>query len=239
MLHKTQGIVLKTTKYSETSVISRVFTEKFGLQTYIIHGVRTSKSKGKYALYQHGNILDMVVYHKAGGNMFHISEVRMETVYNHIPFDTVKGTLLLFCIELLLKAIQEEEANPGLFQFLHHAFVYLDETAVSVANFHIVFMLQLSKHLGIYPNLSAGARFNLNEGVFTDIQNPQHIFLQPTAAAALRTLLPMNFENAAAQVLTAPVRKELLYGLLDYYRLHIAYFGEMHSPSILEEVFRK
>ncbi|MBK6729514.1 MAG: DNA repair protein RecO [Bacteroidetes bacterium] len=239
MLHKTTGIVLKTNKYSETSVITKVYTEKFGLQTYIINGVRTTKSKGKYALYQHGNILDMVVYHKETGNMFHISEVRMETVYNQIPFDTVKGTLLLFCIELLLKTIKEEESNANLFQFLHHAFIYLDETTNSVANFHIIFLLQLSKYIGFYPDNTKGKFFNLDEGVFTDLQISQYNYMHAECANALRNLLDINFQKASSIHLSTTLRKELLHALLLYYSLHIEYFGEMHSPAILEEVFRK
>ena len=239
MLHKTKGIVLKTTRYSETSVITKVYTEKFGLQTYIVNGVRSSRSKGKYALFQHGNLLDMVVYHKETGNMFHISEVRMDTVYNHIPFDTVKGALLLFCVELLLKTIKEEETNTHLFHFLYHAFNFLDETTDPVANYHLLFLLQLSKYAGFYPDTTRGAYFNLDEGVFSDVRVPQNNYLNRECADAMRVLLKAEFQSAAQIAITHALRKELLHGLLLYFKLHIDHFGEMYSPAILEEVFRK
>lgn len=239
MLHKTKGIVLKTTKYSETSIITRVYTQKFGLQTYIVNGVRSVKAKGKSALYQHGNILDMVVYHKETGNMFHISEVRMDTVFNSIPFDTVKGALLLFCIELLLKTIREEEANENLFHFIHHAFIFLDETTANVANFHLLFLLQLSKYIGFFPDNTDGKYFNLNEGVFEDMQSPQFSYMTMGCSEILRSLMHATLQTAASVSMQQNTRKEMLHALLLYFSLHIDYFGEMHSPIILEEVFRK
>ena len=46
MVHKTKGIVLRTVKYGETSVIVTILTELFGLQSYLVNGVRTSSGKG-------------------------------------------------------------------------------------------------------------------------------------------------------------------------------------------------
>ncbi|MFN3940538.1 MAG: DNA repair protein RecO [Chitinophagales bacterium] len=239
MLHKTKGIVLKTTKYSETSIIAKVYTEKFGLQSYMINGVRSAKSKGKSALYQHGNILDMVVYHKESGNLFHVSEVRMDVVFTHIPFNIVKSASLLFCIELLLKTIKEEEANNSLFQFLQHAIIFLDETSGSLANYHLVFLLQLSKYAGFFPNDTEGAFFNLQEGNFQQRPTAASPFMDAPASKALRNLIHADFSAAQQIPIDYHIRKELLQKLLLYYSLHIDHFGEMHSPEILEEVFRK
>lgn len=239
MLHKTKGIVLKTTKYSETSIITKVYTEKFGLQTYIINGVRSAKSKGKSALYQNGNILDMVVYHKESGNIFHVSEVRMDVVYTQIPFDIVKSTSLLFCVELLLKTIKEEEANSSLFQFLNHALIFLDETKGSLANYHLVFMLQLSKYVGFFPDDTSGTFFHLQEGNFQRNPSSASASMNALLSSALRELLHTDFPAAQHLHMDYSIRKELLHKLILYYSLHIDHFGEMHSPEILEEVFRK
>ena len=45
MTHKTKGIVLRTVKYGETSVIVTILTELFGLQSYLINGVRSSSRR--------------------------------------------------------------------------------------------------------------------------------------------------------------------------------------------------
>lgn len=239
MLHKTKGIVLKTTKYSETSIITKVYTEKFGLQTYIINGVRSTKSKGKSAHYRHGNILDMVVYHKESGNIFHVNEVRMDVVYTQIPFDIIKSASLLFCVELLLKTIKEEESNSSLFQFLYHAFIFLDETKGSLANYHLIFMLQLSKYLGFFPDDTPGIFFYLQEGNFQQNPSSSSVSMNAPLSSALRKLLHTDFPAAQQLHMDYIIRKELLQKLLMYYSLHIDHFGEMHSPEILEEIFRK
>ncbi|MFL5786527.1 MAG: recombination protein O N-terminal domain-containing protein [Flavisolibacter sp.] len=36
MIHKTKGIVLRTVKYGETSLVVTMFTELLGLQYYIV-----------------------------------------------------------------------------------------------------------------------------------------------------------------------------------------------------------
>jgi DNA repair protein RecO (recombination protein O) len=73
---KTKGIVLKTVKYGETSVIVTAFTELFGTQTYLQNGVRTSnkKGQGKANLFQPGAILDLIVYHNELKNIQRIKE---------------------------------------------------------------------------------------------------------------------------------------------------------------------
>ena len=96
MLQQTQGIVLKTFKYSETSLIVRIYTEKLGLQSYLINRVRHKKAKIKPALLQGLSVLDMVVYHRQNKNIQHIKELKLAYVFSAIPFDTVRSSIALF-----------------------------------------------------------------------------------------------------------------------------------------------
>ena len=57
MTHKTRGIVLRSIKYGETSLVVTVFTELFGIQTYMVNGVRSSKS-ARSVFFQPAAILD-------------------------------------------------------------------------------------------------------------------------------------------------------------------------------------
>lgn len=126
MLHKTRGIVCKTLKYSDTSIITHIYTEKLGLQSYIVRGVRSAKSKGKAALYQHGNLLDLVVYHKESASLQNVSEANLAHMYTSTPFDVVKSALLIFYLEVLNKVLQEQEENEGLFDFLlNNSFIWM------------------------------------------------------------------------------------------------------------------
>ena len=46
MLHNTKGIVLRVTKYGDTSIIMTAYTELFGVQQYMVKGVRVTSKKG-------------------------------------------------------------------------------------------------------------------------------------------------------------------------------------------------
>ncbi len=238
MLHKTRGIVFKTTKYAETSLIVKVFTEKFGIQTYIINGARSTKSKSKAVYYQHGNLLDLVVYYKETGNIMRVNDANFYYSYRSLPFQIVKSSLLLFYIEVINKTIKEQEAYPELFHFLFEIFVELDETNKNTANHHIWFLLALSKYLGFYPSVSDKTFFDLREGLFTD-NIPEHTnYISDSVSTVLRTIINPELKNYDQIKISAVDRRKLLTSLLDYYRLHLPEFGEIRSFQILEELFR-
>ncbi|MFN0275232.1 MAG: DNA repair protein RecO [Chitinophagales bacterium] len=237
MLHKTNGIVLRSTKYSETSIIVKIFTEKFGVQTYLVNGVHSAKAKGKAALYQHGNLLDLVVYYRESGNIFRISEAKLAFVYQHIPFDIVLSSLLLFCIELLNKTQKEHVKQEEVFEYVQKSFVLLDGENMPVKNFHIAFLLGLSKHLGFFPSVDGGKYFLLQEGIFSDAVSTGVFFLDEKFSTLLKKFLPLGMEQAQEISLPAVDRKQLLHYLIQYFSLHIEGFGEMRSPEILNTVF--
>ena len=123
-LHKTKGIVLRTVKYGETSVIVTVFTEFFGVQSYLVNGVRTStkKGSGKANLFQPAAILDLVVYHNELKHLNRIKEFKWGFLYQHILSDVQKNAVALFMVELLTKCLKQPEPNPDLFQFTEDCF---------------------------------------------------------------------------------------------------------------------
>ena len=130
-LHHTKGIVLRTVKYGETSVIVTIFTELFGVQSYLVNGVRTStkKGSGKANFFQPSAILDMVVYHNELKQLQRIKEFRWGYLYQHILSDVKKNAVALFMVELLTKCLKQPEANPDLFHFAEDAFLHLDESS--------------------------------------------------------------------------------------------------------------
>ena len=150
-LHKTKGIVLRAVKYGETSLIVTMFTELFGLQSYLVNGVRTStkKGSGKANLFQPTAILDLVVYHNELKHLNRIKEFKWSYLYQHIFSDVPKNAVALFMIELLTKCLKQPEANPELFEFCEDAFIHLDESTGSVmANFPLFFALHLPVFFG-------------------------------------------------------------------------------------------
>ena len=175
MLYKTRGIVLKTTNYSESSVVVQVFTEKFGLQSYMVNGARKPKAKVGSTMLQPLHLLDMVVYHRANSALQRISEAQQQPTFHTIPYDIAKSAVVLFLDELLYKCLRQQSADEPLFNYVFNAISWLDTTEKMSPNYHLFFLLKLSRYLGFMPALPkpGQAFFDLKDGVFCN-QPPTH-----------------------------------------------------------------
>jgi DNA repair protein RecO (recombination protein O) len=223
MLYKTRGIVLGYIKYSDTSIISKIYTEEFGLQTYIVNGVRSKSSKNKIALFQPLTLLDMVVYHKENRDINRISEIKCNTVFHSIPFVQKKICIVIFLSELLGKTLKEHHPNKDLFELILHSISYLDETQEHYENMHLQFMIQLAAFLGFSP------------GSVEDIVEEIRISLSEEEKEIMESLIyapPDEYVKINNQT-----RRHLLDCLIRYYSIHIESFGTINSLSVLQEIF--
>lgn len=240
MLIKTRGIVFRNQKYGETSVIVDVYTEEKGLQSYIVHGVRTSKAKVHASLVQVMSLVELVSDSRDDRSLQHLRELRPEYVYQSVPFDLKKGAVGLFMVEVARKSIREIEENRTLFDFLHDSFVFLDQTSQPVANFHLHFLCELAVYLGFQPDGSASPQtpyFDLQEGSFIAHPPSHPYYLSEAHSLLLDRLLASDAASVASLALAREDRKALLHHLLDFYRLHIENFPTIHSYQVLEAVF--
>lgn len=236
MIQKTHGIVFKTIKFSETSVVSKIYTEKYGLQSYIINGVRAPKSKFKAGLLQSLSLLDMEVYHRENHNLNRVKEFRAAVVFSSLPFDLLKGSVGLFMIEILYKSIHEEEANEPLFHFIFEKIKELDHLQKVPSDFLLQFLLELSLHLGFHPHgtfSEAAPFFDLGEGTFIANGNGH-----PNTLDELLSRQLSSFINEASAEIPPASRKLLMEALLKYYQLHVPNFSRPKSLRVLEEVFK-
>ena len=242
-LHKTKGIVLRAVKYGETSLIVTIFTELFGLQSYLVNGVRTSSKKGsgKANLFQATAILDMVVYNNELKHLNRIKEFKWSYLYQHIFSDVPKNAVALFMIELLTKCLKQPEANPELFEFCEDAFIHLDESTGSVmANFPLFFALHLPVFFGFRISdeySDKNSIVDLQEGMFVP-ERPDHFhFLEGKQAEVTSELLKMMQPEELEQLkLNHDFRRQLLFAYETYYALHIQDFGTMKTLPVLREV---
>jgi len=242
-LHKTKGIVLRAVKYGETSLIVTMFTEIFGLQSYLVNGVRTSSKKGsgKANLFQPTAILDLVVYHNELKHLNRIKEFKWSYLYQHIFSDVPKNAVALFMIELLTKCLKQPEANPELFEFCEDAFIHLDESTGSVmANFPLFFALHLPVFFGFRISdeySDKNSIVDLQEGMFVS-ERPNHFhFLEGKQAEVTSELLKMMQPEELEQLkLNHDFRRQLLFAYETYYALHIQDFGTMKTLPVLKEV---
>ena len=219
MLHKTKGIVFRYVPYGETSIIVNIFTELFGLQGYIVNSVRAKSGKNKISVYQPLTLLDMVVYHKENAGILRIKEATCAYPYHHMPSDPIKSCIGLFIAEVLNKTVKEQVHAGGLCNFIFDSLPRLD-TLVHPENFHLVFLIKLSKYLGFGPfdkvELGALALNDEEEGL-------------------LDSLLKSEYENDIR--LHNDQRRALLDLLLRFYGSHVD-LGTIKSVQVLREVLR-
>ena len=242
-LHKTKGIVLRTVKYGETSIIVTMFTQLFGVQSYLVNGVRTSgkKGTGKASLFQPSAILDLVVYHNELKHLNRIKEFKWSVIYQHILSDVPKNAVALFMVELLTKCLKQPEGNPDLFHFTEDIFMKLDESSGAImANLSLFFALHLPFHFGfrIADNYSdANPYLDFQEGSFVGEQPHHPHFLEDKQSAVTSQLLKvMQPEELKDIKLNHDFRRNLLYVYETYYALHIPDFGTMRSLPVLREI---
>ncbi|MGI4750179.1 MAG: DNA repair protein RecO [Janthinobacterium lividum] len=239
MLHKTRGIVFKTTDYSESSVIVQVFTEKFGLQAYLINGVKKPRAKISRNMLQPLHLLEMVVYHKPNGNIQRVAELRNVPVLTEIPYDVVKTSLVIFLNEVIYKAIRQQETDENLFNFIFYSIEWLDHQETGLANFHLLFMVQLSRYLGFHPERNTAetvSYFDLKDGLFLSKRPEHNLYLSPPYTQYFNLLIGKNLEDLPEIRIPNDIRRFLLDRLLEYYALHIDGFGQIRSHEVLEEV---
>lgn len=242
MVFPTKGIVLRTVAYGETSVIASLYTEVFGLQSYIINGIRTSKKTSvKGALFQPGSILDMEVYHNELKNLQRIKEARWHYLYQEIFFNVHKNAVVMFMTELLQKVIRQPENNPDLYNFIEDAYIQLDKADAKIAlNFPVFFALHLTLFLGsrIQDDYSPQKNIlDLKEGCFT-VGLPMHPFyIDGESSLAVSNLLKVMQPHELGEIsFNNVIRRRVIEAMMQFYGLHIQDFGTMRSLTVLQEV---
>jgi DNA repair protein RecO (recombination protein O) len=250
MVIKTRGIVLRAVKYSETSVITDIFTEHFGLRSYIISGVRTSKSKVAAGLLQVMSLVEIVAYEKAE-KLNRLTEIRAAHVYTTVPFEMQRMSVGLFMAEVARRTIRGTEENRPLFDFLFDIFKFLDVTDGSVANLHLAFLVELSGLFGFRPEENEDEYYDdeelildLREGIFLpyyedeegDMEPLEPHFLKPNLTTILRGFLKRPWHESAQIKMNRDERRALIAELLRFYQWHLEGFPDIQSFKILQEI---
>ncbi|HEY6915145.1 MAG TPA: DNA repair protein RecO [Paludibacter sp.] len=236
---KTTGIVLHSIKHTDSSSIITVYTRQFGRVSYMIHGANKKKSLVRAALVQPLSLIDLDVFHTPGKDIQRIKDIRMEYQFTGIPFDPVKNSLALFISELLFRTLRQTEPDDSLFLFLDNSIQQLDCCETGIANFHLVFLLKLSRYLGFEPNRDEDDAnyFDLMNGVFLK-NKPLHIhYLLPDVSVDFNKVLLADYANMGNLAFTRARRVKLLESMIEYYRLHIPEFHGLHSLAVLQSLF--
>ena len=241
--HSTKGIVLRTVAYGDTSLIAQVYTELFGVQSYMVKGVRKAGKKGgnKAIYFQPAAILEMEVYHNEFKSLQFIKSFDWGYTYQHIFFDVVRNAVALYMVELLQHSLKQPEANPELFYLIHDSLVHADKTdTTTLANLPLYFTLHLAAELGFeiqgqYSNQTP--ILDLTEGCFiAQIPAHQH-YLTVNDSAIISDIQSIHFYEALANIkLNQTTRRQLLEALQQYLALHVTDFGTIKSLPVLQAV---
>ncbi|HLX90230.1 MAG TPA: DNA repair protein RecO [Puia sp.] len=242
-IFKTKGIVLRTVKFGETSVIVSILTEAFGMQSYLINGVRTSSPKiqNKSNLFQPGAILQLSVYHNELKNLQRIRESGWSYMYDHVFFNVAKNAVAMFIVELLAKCLKQPEQNEELFQFVESALIRLDASSdQEMANYPLFFAANLAAFLGIriQDNYAEDNRFlDLQEGRFVQ-SRPGHLYFigEPFSELFSKVLKITSADELGGLKMNRDTRRVLIGTFQNYYALHVPDFGTLKSLPVLQTV---
>ena len=234
----TKAIVISAIKYSDTSLIVKCFTLEDGIRSYMIRGVlKSRKGKLKKAYFQPLTQLIIEANHNNKNSLNSIREAQVIHPYESIYTSVIKQSIVLFLSEILSNIIKEEEKNEVLYEFIETGLIWLD-THDAIANFHLLFLLNLSRFLGFYPDVSEPNKmtFNLLEGRFTDASY-EKLVITGSELILFKKLLGINFDRINTISYNKKERQTILRIIVRYFELHLEGFKEPRSLNILETVF--
>ncbi len=240
MQASTEGIVLRSIKYGESSVIATIFTREFGRQSFIINSARNRKSKNNARILQPLFLVELVSYQKQSRDVQRVKEIKNNPVYQNIPFDIIKSTQAIFLAEMLYKTINEEESYPEMFDFIKNALLMFDLMENNLANFHLYFLYRLTEYLGFLPDTTKQGFenwFDLKKGEIVPFEPPHPMFMNKEATRFFCTLTSLKFSEISEFKIPHTIRNYILDKLVEFYQLHFDHLGEIKTLKVLQEVF--
>ncbi|MGK0430778.1 MAG: DNA repair protein RecO (recombination protein O), partial [Psychroserpens sp.] len=233
MLNKSKVIVLSKLKYRDNDLIVKCFTLHRGVVSYLLKGVlNTKKGSSKVAYYQLLSQLQIEENYRQTQSLQFIKDVRLDYNYRTLHTNLFKGSIVMFLSEVLSSVLREEEENQPLYHYLETTFRWLD-TKDEFSNFHLLFLLNLTKHLGFYPDISDTNQlyFNLNNGLF-ESKKEEVYSVSGENLTILKQLLGTNFDALDGIKLNSKQRQSFLSMLLLYFELHLGSFRKPKSLKI-------
>lgn len=239
MFHKTQGIVLSTARYSDKYSIVHVFTRDFGRVAYLLPKSNGRKTKINPALFFPLSLLEIETEHLPLREIQRLKEVERSIPLYSICTDVNKVSIAFFLSEFLSKILRETSDNALLHDYLYHSILYLENTERGLGNFHLAFMVGLTRFLGIYPNMdeyTKGAYFDLLNGEFVPHPPLHSYYLSRKQSVYLCYFRQINYRNMFLFKLSRNDRSVIIETILTYYRLHVVDFSSLKSLDVLREV---
>lgn len=239
MLQKTNGIILHSIKYNDNATIVTIYTQLFGRISYMVYGVNKKKSKFRAAFLQPLSLVEIDVFHSHSKNIQSIKDIRSNFPLMGIPYHPVKNSLALFVSEVLYRSLKQTDPDENLYNFLENSIRMLDCCDEGIANFHLVFLMKLTKYLGFEPNIEDidNKYFDLMNGVFVRETPPHSHFLTQELTCKFIQIINTDFLNLNTLILSRNERFMLIETMIEYFKLHVTDFHGLNSLPVLHSLF--
>ena len=238
MLITTKAIVLSKLKYKDNDLIVKCYTQELGVVSFLLRGVlKSKKGSSKIAYFQLLSQLQLEFTYKSNRSLQAIKETKLNYLYSTLHSDVVKSSIVMFLSEVLANVLQEEEQNQTLYSYIENTFLWLDSES-EYANFHLLFLLKLTKYLGFYPDAShkSWTFFNLYEGKFEN-KSSSKFSISGENLTLLKNLLGTTFDALPSIKINAKQRQSFLSMILLYFELHLGSFKPPKSLQVFNQVF--
>ena len=240
MLVKTEAIVLRSLKYGESRLIIDLLTMSDGVVTVAVNMPKTQRGKLKRQLFQPLTLLSIELDHRQNRDLQHLRDARLSVPFSSLATEPAKLGIALFLAEFLFFCLRGEEASEAMFQYVRNSILWLDGSSHGYANFHLVFMMRLSRFIGFMPNVDdyrEGDYFDMRNACFVHSSPVHPDVLSPDDASHVITILRMNYETMHLFRLSRSERNRIVDIIITYYRLHVPSFPEMRSLSVVRELW--
>ncbi len=261
MIVKTAAIVLHTLKYGERKMIVEMFTRQQGRLSFVMTMPKTGKGSLKKQYFQPMTLLEITFDMRQRVQLQKLTDARLLVPYTTLPLSAEKLAITLFVAEFLYYALRSEQRNEPLFDYIADSMQWLDAATEGYANFHLTFLMRLSRFLGFYPNMEipsnspclggeltpspeqgrlggvSGVVFDLREARFSSAVPLHPDFLPPEESQLIRQLMRMDFPTMHLFRLSRTDRQRIMEVLMRYYKLHLPDFPELKSLAVLHQLW--
>ncbi len=238
MLDSSRAIVISKLRYKDYDLIVKCFTKNFGVKNYLIKGaLKSKKGKFKIAYFQALSILNIEADHKPNRTLHYLKDIKLQHHYITLHTNIIKSSIIMFLSEILSSILIGEEENEPLYDFIETSLIWFDENEME-KNFHFIFLIELTKYLGFYPetkNMNAQF-FNLEQGHFENKEIGNYCVFGKQLTH-LKYLLGMKFDRHKILKINPNEKRELLNMILLYFKLHLEGFKTPKSLTILNQVY--
>lgn len=226
---------MHATKYGDTSLIVKIFTQQQGNQSFIIKNAYRKNNRFAASYFTPLAMMDISYDDHHKGSLKYLKDMTPRRGDVPMYYDPAKSSILLFYNEILFKLLMDSGQDEVLFDFLQEEIAKVHDARENMAELPLRFLLRLSRVMGYEPedNFSENTPFfSLQECRFQPFFMEDAGILSQQQSVYLHQLL--NEDGPVPT--TRGVRNALLKGLVAYFQMHNEHIRKIDSLEILSTV---